>query len=291
MSAGHTAAAQWRVKPAGELARLDGVRGDVEYLCSDEFRGRKAGDRSMSLLAGYIAGRFESLGIEGLNGKRFQNFELSDGGIGRNVLGVIPGVSGRWVIVAANYDGLGETGGVIYPGADANASGIAALLEIAGSLNGVSPRDGILFVALDARYDGYRGAQKLLELIGRRNVKEFVYLDVLGNSAAPVDVRRPRYMMALGGQRWRRALKSSAELGRIEVYYEYYRSDKFTQMFYSKVGDQSVFVRAGVPVTVMTSGVTMDTNKPSDVPSRLDYMALRDRALCIARTVRYISDN
>ena len=38
------------------------------------------------------------------------------------------------MIVSAHYDHLGVRGGVLYPGADDNASGVAMMLEVARSM-------------------------------------------------------------------------------------------------------------------------------------------------------------
>ena len=40
----------------------------------------------------------------------------------------------QWVIVAAHFDHLGVRGGMLYPGADDNASGVAMMLEVARSI-------------------------------------------------------------------------------------------------------------------------------------------------------------
>ena len=57
--------------------------------------------------------------------------------MGRNVIGLIPGSStpAKYIIVMAHYDNLGILNGSFYPGADSNASGVAALLEIAAMVN------------------------------------------------------------------------------------------------------------------------------------------------------------
>ena len=45
-----------------------------------------------------------------------------------------PKLRDEWVIVSAHFDHLGERGGVLYPGADDNASGVAMMLEVARSI-------------------------------------------------------------------------------------------------------------------------------------------------------------
>ena len=75
---------------------------------------------------------------------------------GANVLALLPGsdpaLAGEVVILSAHYDGQGTDGaGVIYPGANDNAAGVATLLEIARSWQaaGVQPARPVLFAAWD----------------------------------------------------------------------------------------------------------------------------------------------
>ena len=59
-------------------------------------------------------------------------------GLSRNVVGVLPGsdpsLVEEAVVLGAHVDHLGRVDGIVHPGADDNASGVAALLEIARSL-------------------------------------------------------------------------------------------------------------------------------------------------------------
>lgn len=202
---------------------------------------------------------------------------------GRNVVACIEGSTEEYIVVAAHYDVVKEG----YPGANSNASGVVTLLEIASRLqlaSQVQPfRRGVIFVALDGHFREYAGAKALLKELGSRRVAQFISLDIMGNAADPVDKRRPLYLMALGAEPYRSALKSCAKLGRLETYTEYYRSDSFTRWFYRKTGDQTVFLQAGVPCIVFTSGIAVDTNKPTDTPDKVNLNALHDRSLAISR--------
>lgn len=89
----------------------------------------------------------------------------SEGCLGRNVLGVIPGRdpqhAAEIVIVGAHYDHLGQTpDGTVWPGANDDASGVAVLLEIAQSWQeqGYVPRRTVLFAAWDAEEEGLLGS-------------------------------------------------------------------------------------------------------------------------------------
>jgi len=269
------------------------LKEDVLVLTDSVYQGRKCGSERMVDLSVWIAERFGQIGLEKYEGKRFLNFELSSGGIGRNVVGVMPGASGKFIVVMAYYDALGVKDGVVYPGADSNASGVAVLLDVArllmagGSGGGGGRHDGVIFVALDGHFDSYAGAQCLLRSIPRDKIRLVVNLDTLGGST-PVDKARPRYLLALGGEKYSRLFDRCTQAGKLYLYYEYYRSDTFTRMFYRKLGDHTVFLDAGLRCVLFTSGISMDTNKPTDTADSLDYNALRYRSLCIARWINLV---
>ena len=266
----------------------DFLRWNVEALCSPQFEGRASGDSAAFWCSAWIRRSFERAGLKPLGDSWFQSFELPSGGRGRNVVGCIPGTSGKWIVVGAYYDGLGTVGGRLYPGADANASGVAALISLAFNAPD-RPRDGIIFAAFDGHAQNYCGARELLELLGKRNIRLMVNLDTMGSTLAPVERRHRRFLIALGGERYESALGTCARLPGLKLYYDYYRSDKFTRLFYRKIGEQRVFLEAGVPAVVFTSGVTLNTNKSTDTPETLDYEVLRARVLCISRWLSIIS--
>jgi peptide/nickel transport system permease protein len=72
-----------------------------------------------------------------------------------NVMGYIPGLDmeshGERVLVAATYAGPPPEEGVIYPGADENASGVAVMLETARLLHDLEliPKQTVVFAAFD----------------------------------------------------------------------------------------------------------------------------------------------
>ena len=281
-------------------SRLSSLKEDVSVLADSLYLGRKCGSSRMGDLSLWLGERFERLGLEKYEGKRFMEFTLSDGSMGRNVVGVKEGTSGKYVVVMAYYDALGVKDGVLYPGADSNASGVAVLLDVARLLtagdsdgnvfyaeSGAGKSDGVIFVALDGHFDSYAGAQCLLRSIPRDKIRLVVNLDTMGGST-PVDKARPRYLIALGGQKYSKIFDRCTQAGKMQMYYEYYRSETFTRMFYRKLGDHTVFLNAGVRCVLFTSGISMDTNKPTDTADSLDYNALRYRSLCIARWINLV---
>ena len=89
----------------------------------------------------------------------------------RNVLGLLPGSdpvhAADTVVIGAHYDHLGpEPDGTIMNGANDNASGVGALLEIARvwQAEGFRPERSVLFAAWDGEEQGLLGSQHYTEL-------------------------------------------------------------------------------------------------------------------------------
>lgn len=198
--------------------------------------------------------------------------------------------AGKWIVVGAYYDGLGVMGGKTYPGADSNASGVAALIAVANAVRR-DCSDGIIFVAFDARSRDFAGARHMLSELKAAGItpRLMVSLDILGSTLSPVSLRNPRSLMALGGRPWSKILRKCASIGKLDLYFDYYKSESFTNLFYQKIGDQTVFMKAGIPSVVFTSGITLNTNKVTDTPETLDYEALRSRVLAISRWLSLIA--
>ena len=81
-----------------------------------------------------------------------------------NVVGVLRGsdseLAGEYVVIGAHYDHVGvDDRGRIGFGADDNASGTAALIEVAQAMAAAGPRRSVLFCAFAAEEDGLLGSE------------------------------------------------------------------------------------------------------------------------------------
>jgi hypothetical protein len=183
----------------------------IDFLSSPGLKGRPAGSPQNAEAAAFLEGEFRDLGLEpfsalGLTGLR-QDFQvpstrcfLEDPPAAEealtvsNVIGTIRGTArpDRFVIVAANFDGLGvdkETGDY-YPGADFNASGAAAVLELARAMAsaGEKPPVTLVFAELNAEECGYFGSRALAEACEMKGMKEAVkMIDLEGLAAGSGD--------------------------------------------------------------------------------------------------------
>jgi Zn-dependent M28 family amino/carboxypeptidase len=297
------AAQRYTISPinADRVLDRDSVRTNVEYLCSEALGGRATGTEGGRKTAAWLEANFRVLGLKPLGGAWLHGFSTIDG-MGRNVVGLIPGsfTPARYVVLMAHYDNLGTLNGRFYPGADANASGVAALLQLAQMITHMNTcrkiyRHGLIVVALDAKEKNQAGAEelwreisagKLLDPVSGESVKPsqidlVVNLDQLGSTQAPITEGNDRYLMMLSDESTGR--RSSLESANrepgfgFELGYDYYGSKDFTRLFFRRISDQRVFLDHGIPAVMFTSGITFLNNKPEDNPASLDYDILKDR--------------
>jgi len=118
-----------------------------------------------------------------------------------NVLGLVDGadaaLSSQLVVVSCHYDGLGRAlDGALYPGANGNASGVAAMLEIARlwQEQEFQPRRSVLFAAWAGGELPYSGAHYLQDNRGYTthfDISAVLHLDRLGSGAGEGLVVQP----------------------------------------------------------------------------------------------------
>jgi hypothetical protein len=104
----------------------DRLRADIQAL--QDFRTRYASTPECEAAGGFLRDRFQEMGLAAV----LQPFAFY-GYQSRNVWAVIPGLTepGQKVVVVAHYDSTSDQPRVLAPGADDNASGTAAVLELA----------------------------------------------------------------------------------------------------------------------------------------------------------------
>lgn len=125
----------------------------------------------------------------------------------RNVIAAIPGrdpeLAEEWVVIGAHYDHIGvDRRGRVGTGADDNASGTSAMLEMAQAFAESPTRRSLLFCAFSSEEDGLLGSQALVSdmadgaLIGIERIAAMVNLDMVGRGD-------PKRLNAIGADRSR----------------------------------------------------------------------------------------
>jgi hypothetical protein len=167
---------------------------DLQVLTSPELQGRKTRTKGAKLTQDFLASRFKALNLIPWQGSYHAPFEygfLFTTRIGVNMIGVIPAQkpSSRWRIITAHYDHLGKQGSHYYPGADDNASGVAALLSIASQWQHEPMEDvNLMLVATDAEEPGLYGAYALVEQLNtlpEMHIELALNLDMIGHPSRP----------------------------------------------------------------------------------------------------------
>jgi Zn-dependent M28 family amino/carboxypeptidase len=165
----------------------------VSYLASDKMEGRYPGTAANTKVVNYISENFRQNGINPIKANYLQEFVAQ---LRRdstkvktwNVVGMIEGndeyLKNEFIVLGAHYDHLGKLGEIIYNGADDNASGTAALLEISQKLgaNRKFLKRSIIFIAFGAEEQGLLGSQYFTEhpLVPLEKIKLMVNIDMLG---------------------------------------------------------------------------------------------------------------
>lgn len=225
--------------------RAERVARDIRFLASDALAGRKTGEPGNDTAAAYLARRFRELGLQpaGDSGTYFQRWTIGsssgtraagvDGKRTANVVGLLPGAGtlrGQAVVVGAHFDHLGlgpfgslqpDSAGQVHNGADDNASGTAAVLEIARLLTddrpARRPRDAraVVFVLFTGEEEGVLGSAWYADhpFVPNDSTYAMLNFDMVGRM-------RDARLMALGvrtATEWQGLLDSANVTARLDV--------------------------------------------------------------------------
>ena len=105
-----------------------------------------------------------------------------------NVVGIIEGndakLKNEYVVIGAHLDHVGSQAGLLFPGANDNASGSAAVLEIAKAFvnSGINPKRSVLFVLFASEEQGLNGSKYFVESWkkGYDKIIAMINLDCIG---------------------------------------------------------------------------------------------------------------
>jgi hypothetical protein len=211
-----------------------------------------------------------------------------------NVVAALPGSdrrrAGEYVSIGAHYDhvGVGEpvNGDSIYNGADDDASGTSAVLEIAERYAALPaaqrPARSLLFVWHTAEEEGLLGSQYFTDnpTVPRDSIVAQLNIDMIGRN-------HPDSIFLVGSRRLSTALGDLVEQvnrGQQRPLALDYTFDApgHPEQIYCR-SDHYNYARHGIPVTFFTTGLHPDYHKPSDEPETVDYTKL-------ARVTQFIGE-
>lgn len=269
-------------------------------LTAPQTMGRATGSSGSAQARQYIEKKFEEYGIE-KRGLIYSQQFLSGKVKGYNIIGEIKSTNGsrEYIIIGAHYDHLGEIKGKVYPGADDNASGVAALLELARIFSKMK-EDGkeiganLLFVAFDAKEQNLAGSRHFVKTmrLHNGNIKCMINMDQIGSTLAPPH-KNKNYLLVLGRDSldtWASTqLDLCNRIGGInmDVDYTFYNSKNFYDIFY-RLSDHHPFVERGITALFFTSGITGNTYKETDTAGTISYPVLTNRIRLIFHFIYHL---
>lgn len=202
-----------------------------------------------------------------------------------NVVGLLPGsdptLSGTYIVLSAHFDhlGIGEAnaeGDSIYNGADDDASGTSALLEVAQAFAAMPrrPRRSVVFLAVSGEEKGLLGAAHYAAepTVPIEGIIANINLDMIGRNAPDTVIAIGQEFTSLG-ELSKMIAAHHPELG-LTVAPD---PDPAEQAFFRS--DHLVFVKKDIPAIFFTTWDHEDYHQPSDEVDRIDS----DKASRVAR--------
>jgi hypothetical protein len=253
----------------------ENLKKHVYTLADDSYKGRKAGSDYSVKAAEYIVNQWEEIGISPYReGNYFHTFKEKY----RNIIGILPGndpvLKDEYIVIGAHYDHLGykinNGDTVIYNGADDNASGVAALIELSRQLkeNQSALRRSVVFVAFDAEEIGLFGS-----------------IDFVANRIVPIDKIKLMFSVDMVGWFRESGTLKYQGVGTIAKGKDLVLNPKLipaglhvdVQNFENSIftaTDTRAFAEAGIPTLAVTTGLKSPYHKPEDDADLIDYHGL-----------------
>lgn len=267
---------------AQNFAVSPALRGHVEALASEEMEGRRAGSEGERAAARYLYEALRDAGVLMLTDSLGQDFRIERDRneiASQNVLGIVEGADpqlrGEYIVVGARYDHLGthvltidgEPVTQLYPGADANASGVAVLVELArmvAQYRGLFRRS-VLFVGFGAGEEGMAGAWYFVNRAFSpvESVKAMVDLDCLGRGSLSNPLQCFTQLAAVD----RNYLLDKTREQPVVTLPRFVAEPPLSS-------DYLPFYERQIPVFLFTTGPAREHRTIKDTPWRLDYPSM-----------------
>lgn len=262
---------------------MERMRRVVTTLSADSLGGRGSGTNEEYRAARFIENRFKEEGVELLYPHPGQDFSIiSDSGdtlSSQNVVAIVEGwdsqLKNQYILVGAHYDHLGyyyqEIDGKrvkqIYRGADANASGVALLLELARLVREQSFnfRRTILFVAFGAEELGSHGSWYFANraFAPTPDISLMINLDMVGRGDELTDLS---VYTTVPNPALSRLLHEASEMPLMSLP-QIVEGDYFSS-------DHRVFASLGIPTALFTTKLHSDYHSLRDTPDKLNYRTM-----------------
>ena len=269
---------------------------DVATLAAPELEGRATGSAGARQARAWIEARFRDIGLlPAHHGGWVHPFQFATGGRGgrrtldgHNVVGRLAGVDrdAGTIVVTAHYDHVGVRDGRVHPGADDNASGVAALLAAARYFATHPPRHPMVFAALDAEELDLAGAKALVasDIVARGRTVLAVNLDMVSRSDANEIFAAGTYHTP-----WLRPILEDVQTrASVTIRFGHDRPAALAggEEDWTRSSDHAPFHDAGLPFVYFGVEDHPDYHRPTDTAERIDPRFFGDVADMIVEALR-----
>ena len=296
---GNITFAQSPIERALNTINRSSAEATINFLASDELQGREAGFHGSRVTSEYIVSLLQWMGVSPLADSYFQPFdayrkerqkkgrlEVHPDSIAklkqevhqkltmRNVLGMIPGKNTKeYVIVGAHFDHLGIDpvldGDQIYNGADDNASGVSAVLQIARAFlaSGQQPERNVIFAFWDGEEKGLLGSKYFVQTCPfLSQIKGYLNFDMIGRNNKPQQPKQVVSFYTAAHPVFGDWLKEDIRKYGLQLEPDY-------RAWENPIGgsDNGSFAKVGIPIIWYHTDGHPDYHQPSDHADRLNW--------------------
>ncbi len=196
--------------------------------------------------------------------------------IASNVVGFLEGsdpeLKDEYIVIGAHLDHVPNPGNGIHNGADDNASGIAAVIEIAEALAENPPKRSVVFAAFTGEEYGLYGSKELVNNfpVPIEQVTAYVNFDCIGRSGQEFEDRFGIYVLdtEVKCEEFREFIKNiNATNEQLPLTYE--KENRWGS------SDHASFMEKDIPVVNFFNGGHEDLHQPTDDADKIDYEYLQ----------------
>lgn len=282
-----------------QQTRQQRLRQHLYYLASDSLEGRLAGSVGGAKARQYILNQYKEIGLQPYSGNGIYPFrpsqQISSQMLGKdslnNIIMIIPGsdpqLKNEYIVLGAHYDHVGIKGGKVYNGADDNASGSTALIEIARELyaHRSELKRSVIIAAFDGEEEGLFGSKEMVKMLGKDidKVKVMLSIDMVGWLSANDALIIEGSSTLKGGKE---TLQQLGEEQGMRLKLKTFERSVMTAT------DTEPFAKQGQrPTLAVTTGLKSPYHKPEDDADLIDYEGMdRICAYVSELTLRWATD-
>lgn len=280
-----------------ELINQDTLSKNLKTLSSDDFEGRRTGERGQKKATEYIVDFYKRNNIAypptaesymqivpaSFMSKAYMKLKESE-----NIWAFIEGSEKpeEVLVITAHYDHLGILMDQIYNGADDNGSGTVAVMELARIFKsladqGIKSKRSILFLHVTGEEFGLLGSRYYVEnpIISLKNTIANINIDMIGRQGKEYKGKKD-YVYVVGADKLSLDLNQMSEQANkesvnLDLDYTYNAEDHPEQIYYRS--DHYSFAKHNIPAMFYFNGTHDDYHLPGDTFDKIDMRMLTQR--------------